>query len=232
VRRLADGRLEFRGRTDHQVKVRGFRVEPGEVEALLGRHPAVREAAVEAREVASGEVRLVAFVAGEGADLAEALRGYLRERLPAPMVPAVIAVLESLPRTPTGKVDRRALATAGPVAAGQSRGYEAPRDPVELQLAAIWEELLGIERVGLRDGFFALGGHSLLATRLASRIRRDFGVEVPLRSLFELPDLKALAREVTALYLGQHAPGELEAFIAELDGISEEEALELLGEGL
>ncbi|HEX2642183.1 MAG TPA: amino acid adenylation domain-containing protein, partial [Thermoanaerobaculia bacterium] len=231
VRRLADGRLQFRGRTDHQVKVRGFRVEPGEVEALLDRHLAVREAAVEAREVAPGEVRLVAFVAGEGADLAEALRGYLRERLPAPMVPAVIAVLDSLPRTPTGKVDRRALATAGPVSAGQSRGYEAPRDPVERQLAAIWEELLGMDRVGLRDGFFALGGHSLLATRLASRIRRDFGVEVPLRSLFELPDLEALAREVTALYLGQHAPGEFEALMAELDGISEDEALELLSEG-
>jgi acyl carrier protein len=112
----------------------------------------------------------------------------------------------------------------------RGRGYEAPRDPVEQGLAAIWEQLLSVERVGLRDSFFALGGHSLLATRLASRIRRDFGVEVPLRALFELPDLESLAREILARDLIRHDPEELGALMAELDGISEEEALRLLGE--
>ncbi|HEX2641728.1 MAG TPA: non-ribosomal peptide synthetase, partial [Thermoanaerobaculia bacterium] len=239
VRLLSDGRCEFRGRVDHQVKIRGFRVELGEIEALLARHPAVREAAVLVRETAPGDSRLIAWIStrdGAPDPIVPVLRTYLKEHLPAPMVPAEIAVLEALPRTPTGKVDRRGLATRAPEGGetglagdrARLRPYEPPADPVEEQLAGLWSELLGVEKVGRADNFFELGGHSLLATRLASRIRRGFGVELPLRTLFEVADLAALAQAVLALGLDRQDSQELAGMIAELDEMSEEEVLALL----
>ncbi|HEU0300657.1 MAG TPA: amino acid adenylation domain-containing protein, partial [Longimicrobium sp.] len=187
--------LEYLGRADHQVKVRGYRIELGEIEAALAAHPAVREAAALVRE-SSGDPRLYAWAVlhdGETADAA-ALRGHLRAWLPEYMVPAAVTLLDALPLTPNGKVDRAALpAPEGGEAAG---GYVAPRTPTEEVLAGVWAELLGAGPVGSADGFFALGGHSLLATRLVSRVRAVFGVELPLRAVFEHASLAELAREV------------------------------------
>ncbi|MEW5925849.1 MAG: amino acid adenylation domain-containing protein [Gemmatimonadota bacterium] len=191
----ADGVLEFVGRTDFQVKVRGFRVEPGEVEAVLLSHPAVREAVVLAREDAPGDRRLAGYVTarpGASPDPAE-LRAHLAGRLPAYMVPAALVVLDALPLTAHGKTDRRALPAPG---ASGGAAHLPPRTPTEELLAAVWEEVLGVERVGAGDDFFALGGHSLLAARVASRLREAFGAEVPLRALFEAPVLADLAARV------------------------------------
>jgi amino acid adenylation domain-containing protein len=194
VRWNARGEIEFLGRADDQVKIRGFRIEPGEVESVLSAHPAVRRARVVVREDEPGEKRLVAYVVGEiGAD---ALRAHLRESMPEHMVPAAFVTLDSLPLTPNGKLDLRAL-PAPELASGD--GYAAPATPVEEVLAGIWAEVLRVERVGTAHGFFELGGHSLLATRVMSRIRAAFGVELPLRALFEGPTVGALAARVEAL---------------------------------
>ncbi|HEU4559378.1 MAG TPA: condensation domain-containing protein, partial [Longimicrobium sp.] len=192
---LADGGIEFLGRTDEQVKVRGFRIEPGEVEAVLSDHPEVREAVVVVREDAPGDRRLVAYVvAAEPAVTPAELRAHLKGRLPEYMVPSAVVVLDSLPLTPSGKVARRAL--PAPDLASPDEAYVAPRTPTEEVLAGIWAEVLRLERVGVEESFFEMGGHSLLATRMVSRIRAVFGVEVPLRALFEGPTVAELAVRV------------------------------------
>ncbi len=193
ARRRPDGALEYLGRTDQQVKVRGFRVELGEIEAALALHPEVAEAAVVAREDASGQARLVAYLAGGG--VPAGLRELLRERLPEHMVPSAFVALDALPRTPNGKTDRRALA-ALEVSVGGPGGYLAPRTPEEEIVARAWSAVLGVERVGARDGFFELGGHSLLAMQVVSRLRAALGVEVPLRAVFDAPRLDAFAERV------------------------------------
>ncbi len=197
VRYLPDGELEYLGRLDHQVKVRGFRVELGEIEAALLAHPAVQDAAVLALGE-GGDRRLVAYVVpreGHAApDFAE-LRAYLKERLPEYMVPSAVVMLEALPLTPNGKIDRRALARIQPERVAEVPGYVAPRTPAEERLAEIWSEVLGVSPVSVEDDFFDLGGHSLLATQLVSRVREAFGVELPLRRLFEVATVEGLARE-------------------------------------
>jgi amino acid adenylation domain-containing protein len=198
VRRGADGPLEYLGRTDFQVKVRGFRIEPGEIEAALERHPRVREAAVVVREDAPGAARLVGYVVPEGGaavDPAE-LRDFLAERLPEYMVPAATVVLERFPLSPNGKVDRKAL--PAPDADGGAGEAPEPRTPTEEMVAGIYAEVLQLPRVGPQDDFFALGGHSLLATRVVSRVRALFGAELPLRTVFEAPGVAALAERVDA----------------------------------
>ncbi|HVR98384.1 MAG TPA: YqcI/YcgG family protein, partial [Thermoanaerobaculia bacterium] len=186
VRHLADGTLELRGRLDHQVKLRGFRVELGEVEEALLECPGVRAAAVTMREGTS----LVAHVVP---DLdAATLRSELESRLPAYMVPASFLFLERLPLTPHGKVDRKALERTAVRSSG--RVYVAPRTPVEERLAGLFAEVLAVERVGASDSFFDLGGHSLLAVRLIAEIRRRFGRDLPLSVLFEKGTVEALAR--------------------------------------
>ncbi|MBV9774892.1 MAG: amino acid adenylation domain-containing protein, partial [Gemmatimonadetes bacterium] len=196
VRWLADGKLEFLGRIDHQVKVRGFRVEPGEVEAALERHPRVLEALVVVREDAPGDRRLAAYFTTEGEAPGTAeLRAHLGATLPEHMVPSAFVALDAFPLTLNGKLDRRAL----PAPAGASgREYVPPRSETERVLAAAWAEVLRVERVGIHDSFFELGGHSLLATRLVSRVREAFGVELPLRALFEAPTVAGLAERVDA----------------------------------
>src|SRR5947209_3144604 len=196
ARWLASGELEHLGRLDQQVKVRGFRIEPGEIEAVLLSLAGVREAVVLARSDGSDRSqRLVAYVAGDVA--VEELRRSLRERLPEHMVPPFFVLLPALPLTPNGKVDRKALpAPEWQRAAG---GCLAPRTPVEEVLAGIWAEVLGLERVGVADHFFDLGGHSLLATQVTSRLRSALGVEVPLRDLFAAPRLSVLAARVEAV---------------------------------
>ncbi|HEX4963096.1 MAG TPA: amino acid adenylation domain-containing protein [Thermoanaerobaculia bacterium] len=220
VRRLADGSLDYLGRIDQQMKIRGFRIEPGEIEGALAAHPAVANAAVVAREIAPGDLRLVAYVVLRPAstlavfpgDFPGELRDYLRSRLPEPMVPGLWMALEALPLNVSGKLDRRALRSlpAGPGLQADLRGpgYTAPRTPQEELLAGIWAEVLGVERVGVHDDFFALGGHSLLATRVASRVRDVAGVELPIRRLFEMPTVESLAAELRAR-LASAAPEDL-----------------------
>ncbi|HEX8338672.1 MAG TPA: amino acid adenylation domain-containing protein, partial [Pyrinomonadaceae bacterium] len=192
-----DGNVEFLGRADAQVKVRGFRVEPGEVEAALRQCPSVLDAVVTARDRA-GDRQLVAYVVPNGAadsGPTDATRDFLRERLPDYMVPSVFVRLDKLPLTPSGKVDRRAL--PAPEAAGEEGAdYVAPRTPTEEVLAGIWCEVLGRERVGVGENFFEAGGHSLLATRVASRVREAFEAELPLRAFFTHPTVESLAQLV------------------------------------
>ncbi|MET0396001.1 MAG: amino acid adenylation domain-containing protein, partial [Longimicrobiaceae bacterium] len=198
VRRLADGALEFLGRVDQQVKLRGYRIEPGEIEAALREHPAVRDAVVVVREDAPGDRRLVGYVVAEGAALSPGeLREHLGGRVPEHMVPGAFVALDSIPLTPNGKLDRRAL--PAPRWCAGEEGYVAPRTPAEEVLAGIWAEVLGVGRVGVRENFFELGGHSLLATRVVSRIRETLAVELPLRGLFEAPTVAGLAERVEAL---------------------------------
>jgi amino acid adenylation domain-containing protein len=194
-----DGALEYLGRVDEQVKVRGFRIEPGEIEAALAAHPAVREAAVVAREDVPGDRRLVAYVvAADGAPLVPAeLKAHLGARLPEYMVPGAFVVLETLPLTPSGKVARRALPAPELTTAGA--GYVAPRTPTEELLASVYAEVLRVERVGVAESFFDLGGHSLLAVRVVSRLRDALGVELTVRALFEAPGVADLAERVDAL---------------------------------
>ncbi|WP_070105668.1 non-ribosomal peptide synthetase [Burkholderia plantarii] len=194
---LPDGSVAYLGRLDEQVKVRGFRIEPGEIEAALLARPEVAEAVVVAQ--GDGDARrVVAYVVGRigaagevgAAPDAAALRAALAERLPAHLVPAAIGVLDALPTLPNGKLDRRALPALD---ADSATGYVAPATPLEATVAEIWQAVLGIERIGARDDFFALGGHSLLALQVAARLQRALGREVPLRALFDHPELAALA---------------------------------------
>jgi len=202
VRYRADGNLEFLGRIDHQIKLRGFRIEPGEIEAALRAHPGVGEAVV----TVLVPQRLVAYVVGagdvgdagnvgDGAPSAGELRGFLRERLPGYMVPAAYVFLPALPLTPHGKLDRQALPDPGGFGEPGQEGAVStpPRTPAEERVAAIFAEALGVERVGVADDFFALGGHSLLAAQVASRVGAAFGIELPVRSVFETPTVEGLA---------------------------------------
>ena len=202
VRYLADGSIEFLGRIDDQVKVRGFRVEPGEIEAALCQHPAVQESAVLAREDPPGEKRLVAYVvpySEQPTPTINELRRFLEEQLPAYMVPSAFVILDALPLTPNGKVDRRALLDAGEAIPAVESEYAPPRTPTEEALAGIWAEILHMDRVGVEDDFFELGGHSLLATRVISQVLNSFHVGVPLRSLFEAPTVAGLAEIIETL---------------------------------
>jgi amino acid adenylation domain-containing protein len=196
-----DGNIEFVGRVDDQVKIRGFRVEPGEVEAVLVQHPALRGTAVLARMDTSGDERLVAYVVPQRqpAPTARELGGYLKEKLPEYMVPSAFVTLDGLPLTPSGKIDRRSLPAPGQSDIQAENAYAEPRTPVEEQLVEIWEEVLGLERVGIHDDFFELGGHSLLAMRIVARVREVFQVELPLLSLFEEPTIAGLALTVTQM---------------------------------
>ncbi|HVG43089.1 MAG TPA: amino acid adenylation domain-containing protein, partial [Longimicrobium sp.] len=190
---LPDGTIEFMGRGDAQVKVRGFRIELGEIEARLAEHAAVHETVVVARDGEVGDPRLVAYYVGNPEGKA-ALRAHLAERLPEYMVPAAFVHMDALPVNPNGKLDRKAL--PAPELASDEETYVAPRTPVEEVLAGVWAEVLGVERLGINDEFFGLGGHSLLATRVVSRVRELFGVELPLRALFEGPTVAELAVRV------------------------------------
>ncbi|HEX7240849.1 MAG TPA: amino acid adenylation domain-containing protein, partial [Longimicrobiaceae bacterium] len=201
ARWLPCGELEHAGRADTQVKVRGFRVELGEIEAALGRHPAVRDAVAAVREE-----RIVAYaVLREGDEPAPAeLRAHLARHLPEYMVPSAVVAVERFPLSPNGKLDRAALPDPEPA---REEAYVLPRTPAEERMAGIWAEVLGVERVGAEDAFFALGGHSLLATRAASRVREAFGVDLPLRAVFEAPTLADLVRRVEGLRTGGASGG-------------------------
>ncbi|MBH9302803.1 pyoverdine non-ribosomal peptide synthetase PvdD, partial [Pseudomonas aeruginosa] len=191
----ADGNIEYIGRIDHQVKVRGFRIELGEIEAALAGLAGVRDAVVLAHDGVGG-TQLVGYVVADSAEDAERLRESLREslkrHLPDYMVPAHLMLLERMPLTVNGKLDRQALPQ--PDASLSQQAYRAPGSELEQRIAAIWAEILGVERVGLDDNFFELGGHSLLATRVISRVRQEQQLDASLKALFERPVLKAFAQ--------------------------------------
>ncbi|HEY4058831.1 MAG TPA: amino acid adenylation domain-containing protein [Kofleriaceae bacterium] len=194
---LPDGRVEFAGRKASQVKLRGYRIDVREIEAVLARHPAIREATVVLRDGPDGPA-LVAYVVIADGHLDPSrteLRGHLATTLPYYMLPALIVTLPELPRGATGKVDRRALPTPGPESFTRAE-YIAPRDEIETALAQIWRDLLRVEKVGVHDDFFALGGHSLLAIRLLSNVARQLGARIPLRELFADSTLEGLAAKV------------------------------------
>lgn len=212
ARYLVDGNIEFLGRVDDQIKLRGFRIEPGEIEAVLSSHPGVHQAAVLPIEVALNDKRLAAFIAplepGEPPAASE-LRRHVQERLPDYMTPAAFIFLEKLPLNASGKIDRRALAAIQEIDWGQRQSsveYEAPTNPLEEKLSEVWSRLLGVPKVGINDNFFELGGHSLMATQLLSQIRQVFQVELPLRKIFEQPTVAGLAQQITLLSAGQARP--------------------------
>ncbi len=208
----ADGSLEFLGRIDQQVKLRGFRIELGEIETVLGQHPALRRALVVLREDLPGEPRLVAYIVphdaedavgalqqATGSQLQAELRSFLAARLPEYMLPAAFVPLTALPLTPNGKIDRKALPAPDLSATASTASYVAPRSATEATLASMLAQLLGRERVGIYDNFFALGGHSLMATRLMSWLHETFQLDLPLRSLFETPTVAGLAEHIETI---------------------------------
>ena len=232
ARYRADGNIEFLGRRDHQVKIRGFQVEPGEIEVRLKQHPLVREAAVLAREDLPGGKQLAAYIVPreQSAVPPTDLRQFLEPFLPDYMIPAVFISLDALPLTPHGKVDRRAL--PAPVKTGLELQATSvgPRTSVEEALAHMWEELLGVGPVGVTDRFLELGGHSLLAGRLLARVRERFHVDVSLRAFFAAPTVASLAAAIVQQGAEGAEAGALPCALEDLGGLSDEDARRLLSD--
>ena len=219
ARYLPDGQIAFLGRVDYQIKIRGYRVELGEIEAILNQYPAVRQAVVIAREDSSpGDKRLVAYIVpASGAHITKSsLRETLIKHLPDYMIPSAFVQLEVFPVTPNGKVDRAALPAPDATNTLRDEKIIAPSTPLEEQLAGIVATLLNIEQVGIDDNFFLLGGHSLLATQIILQVAEVFGIELALRSLFEAPTVRQLAAEID------------QRIVAELEAMSDEEVQRLL----
>lgn len=228
-RYLGNGEIEYLGRQDHQVKIRGYRVEPGELESALRDYCSVRECAVTARRDKNGELRLIAYVAGDKSDLSlpSDLRARLREKLPDHMLPAAIVVLDAIPLTENGKIDRRSLPEPS-MAGASAEPPVAPRNAVEEFVSEIFAELLGVEQIGIHDNFFDLGGHSLLATQAVSRSRKAFRVELTLRKFFEAPTVAGLSQNIIT---AESKPGEAEKIAAvqiRIDSMSSDELEALL----
>ena len=244
VRYRSDGQLEFLSRLDHQVKIRGHRIELGEIETVLAEHPQVGEAVVMMAQ-GGDDARLVAYVAPrrqghqngpsrgkleptENHALISGLRPHLRARLPEYMVPVDFVILDQLPQTANGKIDRRQLPIPKSASREFDRAYVAPRTPVEEALAAIWSEVLDVERVGADDNFFDLGGHSLLATQLVSRVRDRFKVEVPLQMLFRAPSLAEFATSLLQRAANRSAVERIAQIITSLAHLSDAEVKQML----
>jgi len=199
VRYLPNGNIEFLGRIDHQVKIRGFRIELGEIETVLRQHPRINDCVVVAREDVPGDKRVVAYLVASGgaaAPTVSELRAFLKEKLPEYMLPSVFVTLERMPLTPNGKVDRRSLPAPSASDLAPQGSFAAPRDAVETQLAKIWESVLNVKPIGIRDNYFELGGHSLVAVRLMNRIVEDFGKNLPIATLLQAPTIEQLANIV------------------------------------
>jgi len=231
---LPDGNLELLGRIDNQMKIRGIRAEPNEIEAVLAAHPAVEAAAV-AMSAASGDERLIGFVVVRGGGAApDDLRAFARSRLPDYMVPSVFVPLATLPLTPNGKLDRRALSSSDEPPRGRAAGFVAPRTQEERALAEIIAEVLKLDRVGMLDNFFELGGHSLLGIQVIARVRKTLRVELPLRLLFEKPTIAELAAHIAVIEKSADVVGPAaasasrEQLLARLAGLSDAEVEALL----
>jgi amino acid adenylation domain-containing protein len=225
-RQLPDGTIEFVGRTDHQIKLRGFRIEPGEIEALLRQHALVRESIVTLREDTPGDHRLVAYVVAPEANVPE-LRDYLKDKLPAHMIPSAVVLMETLPTLPNGKIDRKSLPAPDALRPEMVNAYVAPHNPVQEHLAELWSEVLGIERIGINDNFFDLGGHSLLATQFITRLREIFHVELSLRRFFESPNIAKLSEIILESLVEQTGDDEMTQFLSEIEELPEAEAQSL-----
>jgi amino acid adenylation domain-containing protein len=219
------GSIEFLGRIDHQVKIRGFRIELGEIEAALGEHPMVQDVVVLMREDTRADQRMVAYIIlnQECAAPADELRRAIKDKLPSYMIPSVFVVLEALPLTPNGKIDRQALPAPDHSRPDLEGAFVAPRTPIEEMIAAIWSQVLKLEKVGIHDNFFSLGGHSLLATQVAHRVRDTFNVDLPLRLFFETPTVADLAACVVRSQVREADEATLSAALAELSQLSAEE---------
>ena len=200
ARLLPDGGVEFVGRIDHQLKIRGYRVEPVEIERAICEYPGVWQAAVTAREDRAGDLRLVAYLATAGDDAAPiaGLRRFLEDRLPAHMMPGVFVKLVAIPLSGNGKIDRSALPDPGAARPEMDTPFVPASTPVEAELAGIWASVLEVERVGTHDNFFDLGGNSLSAFRLVSRVVHSFGLDLPLKTLFDAPTIAAMATAIAA----------------------------------
>jgi len=228
-RHLRNGDIQFLGRMDQQAKIRGYRVEPGEIETVLRGHPAVRDAVVLVDEPQSGNCRLIGYaVPHHGAEVSAAdLQRYLRERLPDYMVPAAIVLLDGLPLSPNGKVNRRALPAPDPGVERSTGEYVAPRTQTEEVLCGIWSEVLGVSQVGAEDNFFDLGGHSLLATQVVSRVRRILQVEIGVRAVFMAPTVAGLAQIVEEAERQREAGAPPRAELAPITPVGRDEPLPL-----
>jgi amino acid adenylation domain-containing protein len=203
----ADGTLDYLGRADYQIKLRGFRIEPGEIEAVIKQQPGVRDAVVVAREDRPGDLRLVAYYVPDGAalDLGGELRAVLAQRLPEYMVPAAFVALAAFPQTPNGKLDRKLLPAPAQTDLARVEEFLAPRDELEARVEQIWHSVLGGARLSVRDNFFNIGGHSLLAVRLLARIRKELGLDLSLATLMKAPTIEQLSRQIQDLRLAQQA---------------------------
>jgi acyl carrier protein len=202
ARWLADGDMEYLGRADNQVKIRGHRIELGEIESALLQFPLVRECVVLAHEESRDDKRLVAYLVAEpdqGSPTSRELRRYLNAKLPDYMIPSAFVSLEALPLTPNNKVDRGALAALVQAGPELDESFTYPNTPTESAVAAIWREVLHLERVGVQGNFFELGGHSLLMTQVISRLREAFQIELSIRKFFESPTIAGLAKVIEEL---------------------------------
>ncbi|HYT22705.1 MAG TPA: amino acid adenylation domain-containing protein [Candidatus Polarisedimenticolia bacterium] len=230
ARYLPDGNIEFLGRLDNQVKIRGFRIELGEIEAVLGQHSSLREAVVLVREDNPGEKQLVAYTVAAAGFMPSVneLRGFLQQKLPEYMVPSAFVMLDSLPFTPNGKVDRKALPAPDQTRPELEETFVAPRTPIEQTLVAIWGKVLKLEKVGIHDNFFELGGHSLLATQVMSRIRSAFSIDLPLRCMFESPTVAEIAFIITESQAQPVSEAAIARMLSEVEVTTEEEAQKIL----
>lgn len=230
ARYLEDGNIEFIGRADHQVKIRGFRVEMGEIEAILACHPAVREAVVVTREGSPGQRRLLAYVAADPQHrlTAESLRAHLEERLPDYMLPSAYLVMDRLPLTANGKVDRAALALSGGPAVETTEEFVPARTPAEELVARIWEDVLCIDKVGINSDFFTLGGHSLLASQVVLQLREIFRVEVPVRALFDAPTVSGVVKVLSDLWGGSEIVEEIAWTFLQVEQLSDRDTNAIL----
>jgi acyl carrier protein len=235
VRYLADGNIENLGRIDFQLKVRGFRVELGEIEAALDQHPAVYESVVVASGPTGGDKRLVAYVVCDESQppSVHELKGFLKDRLPHYMAPSIFVFMSAMPLSPNGKIDRRALPDPEQTRPDLQVEYVAPRTEIEAALTEIWVQLLGLEQIGIFDNFFDLGGHSLLATKVVSRVRETFEVELPLRTIFESPTIAQLSESIANEdKADQEDIEDFAEVLAALERLSEAETSALLKEKL
>jgi acyl-coenzyme A synthetase/AMP-(fatty) acid ligase/acyl carrier protein len=230
VRYQADGNIEFLQRMDQQVKVRGFRVELGEIETSLNQYWAIVESVVVARKNASGDTRLIAYIVPEeGVEpTSSEMWTFLQEKLPSYMLPSAFVTIKELPLTPNGKVDRRALPLPEQLGDEVRANFIAPRTVMEEAVAEIWRQTLGITKVGVESNFFDLGGHSLLAMRVMSQIRESCGIELPLRLMFESPTIAALARKLEEAQPTEF--GRILSMLENMENISEEEVSALLAQ--